>query len=268
MEQRSLERNMSSSVVHLQPPGAPEDRSPPRRSRRKTAMDDQKRSFLRMVSHELRTPLNSIIGFSEILSGELCGPLGAPQYKAYAEHVRQSGHKLLRLVNQVLEIARLEGHVTDLDICVEPLDHVFDDVQATLREEISARQVKVIVETDGHSPSVLADPRGLRTVLGNILQNAVTFSPQGGEVRINVELTSRNAEISISDQGEGIPKGDAARLLRPFQQGENTLTRTSEGAGLGLPIAQLYCSAMGGALRLESRPGNGLTAIISLKRAV
>ena len=90
-------------------------------------LDAQKRSFLRMVSHELRTPLNSIIGFSEIISKELCGPLGSPQYKEYADHVRQSGLKLLRLVNQVLEIARLEGHVTDLDRLPEPLDHAVDD---------------------------------------------------------------------------------------------------------------------------------------------
>src|SRR5258708_38318881 len=83
------------------------------------SLDDQKRSFLRMASHELRTPLNSIIGFSEIISREMAGPLGSPQYKEYAEHVRQTGLKLLRLVNQVLEIARLEGHVTDLDIAPE-----------------------------------------------------------------------------------------------------------------------------------------------------
>src|SRR4030081_2075407 len=85
-------------------------------TRRGGQLDDAKRSFLRMVSHELRTPLNSIIGFSEIISRELAGPLGSPQYKEYAEHVRQSGLKLMRLVNQVLEIARLEGHVTDIDL--------------------------------------------------------------------------------------------------------------------------------------------------------
>ena len=103
-------------------------------SRRRVAMDAQKRSFLRMVSHELRTPLNSIIGFSEIISRELCGPLGSPQYREYAEHVRQSGLKLLRLVNQVLEIARLEGHVTDLEPTPELLDHAVDDVLDQLRD--------------------------------------------------------------------------------------------------------------------------------------
>ena len=116
------------------------------------AMDAQKRSFLRMVSHELRTPLNSIIGFSEVISKELCGPLGSPQYKEYAEHVRQSGLKLLRLVNQVLEIARLEGHVTDLDPMPELLDHAVDDALDALREEINARRIRVVVADEGRLP--------------------------------------------------------------------------------------------------------------------
>src|SRR5581483_8426699 len=103
-------------------------------TRRHQAMDAQKRSFLRMVSHELRTPLNSIIGFSEIISKELCGPLGSPQYREYADHIRGSGMKLLKLVNQVLEIARLEGRATDLDRIAEPLDHAVDDVLEGLRD--------------------------------------------------------------------------------------------------------------------------------------
>jgi signal transduction histidine kinase len=91
-------------------------------ARRRAALDDRKRSFLRMVSHELRTPLNAVIGFSEILSRELYGPLGSPQYKEYAAIVHDSGLKLLKLVNQIVEIARLEGHVTDLDVAPEALD--------------------------------------------------------------------------------------------------------------------------------------------------
>src|SRR5215472_2982840 len=127
----------------------PEDTSMLVDPRRQAALDEQKRSFLRMVSHELRTPLNSIIGFSEIISKELCGPLGSPQYREYAEHVRQSGLKLLKLVNQVLEIARLEGHVTDLDPMPELLDHAVDDVLDTLREEASHRRVRIVVADEG-----------------------------------------------------------------------------------------------------------------------
>src|SRR5450432_726933 len=127
---------------------------PTARRRARLAMDAQKRSFLRMVSHELRTPLNSIIGFSEVISKELCGPLGSPQYREYAEHVRLSGLKLLRLVNQVLEIARLEGHVTDLDPTPELLDHAVDDVLDSLRDEISSKGIRINVQDEGRLPGV------------------------------------------------------------------------------------------------------------------
>jgi signal transduction histidine kinase len=231
---------------------------------RAAAMDEQKRSFLRMVSHELRTPLNSIIGFSEIISRELAGPLGSPQYKEYAEHVRQSGLKLLRLVNQVLEIARLEGHVTDLELAPELLDHAIDDVLDALRDEITARRIQVRVTDQGDLPAVIADPRGLRTVLTNLLQNAVTYSPEGGEVRIVARRLLGRVQIEIQDDGDGVEPQDIERLLRPFEQGQNALTRSTEGAGLGLPIVALLCQAMRGALRLISEPGRGLTAQVIL----
>jgi signal transduction histidine kinase len=235
----------------------------PRRSR--DGLDAQKRSFLRMVSHELRTPLNSIIGFSEIISKELCGPLGSPQYREYAEHVRQSGLKLLKLVNQVLEIARLEGHATDLEPIPELLDHAVDDVLDSLRDEIAARHVRVKVEDEGHLPAVLADPRAVRTVLANLLQNAVAYAPEGGEVRIGARRMHHGGVlIHIEDDGEGVDPADIPRLMRPFEQGQNALTRSTEGAGLGLPIVVLLCKAMGGALRLVSEPGRGLRAEVLL----
>jgi signal transduction histidine kinase len=230
-------------------------------------MDAQKRSFLRMVSHELRTPLNSIIGFSEVISKELCGPLGSPQYREYAEHVRQSGLKLLRLVNQVLEIARLEGHVTDLDPTPELLDHAVDDVLDALREEIHTRRIRISVADEGRLPGVVADPRGLRTVLTNLLQNAVTFSPEGGEVRLSARRIPGGVRIQIEDDGEGIDPEELPRLMRPFEQGQNALTRSTEGAGLGLPIVFLLCQAMGGGLRLASEPGSGLKAEVVLPAA-
>src|SRR5437868_434346 len=114
-------------------------------ARLEAAMDEKKHSFLRMVSHELRTPLNSILGFSEIISQELYGPLGAPQYKEYASIIRASGHRLLKLVNQVIEIARLEGHAMDLTPQAEVLDHALDDVLDGLRDEIKARQTEIVV---------------------------------------------------------------------------------------------------------------------------
>lgn len=236
--------------------------------RRRAALDDRKRSFLRMVSHELRTPLNAVIGFSEILSRELYGPLGAPQYREYAEIVHDSGLKLLKLVNQIVEIARLEGHVTDLDLAPEGLDEAIEDVVEQFRTESAQRQVTVTVPGAGTLPTVMADSRGLRTLLGNLLQNAIHHSPEGGEVCIYAQaLPGGLVEIALVDQGPGVEPEELPRLLRPFEQGGTTLTRTSEGAGLGLPIVDLLSRAMGGGLRLTSRPGAGLTAQVTLAEA-
>ncbi len=247
-----------------EPPSGASDRA---RARLDAAMDDQKRSFLRLVSHELRTPLNSILGFSEILSAELYGPLGAPQYKEYAGIIHGSGLKLLRLVNQVLELARLDGRATDFDARSEPIEPALDDVLVTLAPDLRVRGVSVHVADRGDLPSVMADSRGLRSVLFNLLQNAVTFSPEGGAVHVSVAAAGDDIEIRIQDAGEGVDPELLPRLMAPFEQGESPLTRRSEGAGLGLPISDLTCKAMGGRLRLDSNPGQGLTATVRLPAA-
>jgi signal transduction histidine kinase len=237
------------------------------RVRRSAILDDNKRSFLRMVSHELRTPLNSILGFSEIISQELYGPLGAPQYKEYAGIIRSSGQRLLKLVNQVIEIARLEGHAMDLTPHSEALDHALDDVLDGLREEIAARRTVVEVLDEGALPMVMADARGLRTVLTNLIQNACAYSPEGSRVTISARREDAEVEIRVVDCGPGLDPADIPRLLRPFEQGDNALTRRSEGAGLGLPIVDLLCQAMEGRLKLASTPGGGLTAVVRLPAA-
>ena len=234
------------------------------RARLEAAADEQKRSFLRMVSHELRTPLNSILGFSEILAAELYGPLGAPQYKEYAGIIHGSGQKLLKLVNQVLEIARLEGRSMDFEARSEPLEAALDDVLDGLRPDLDGRDVCILVQGRGELPNVFADPRGLRTVLSHLLQNAIAFSPDGGQVRVSALTTDGWVEIRIRDEGEGVDPDELPRLMEPFVQGENALTRKAEGAGLGLPIADLTCKAMAGRLRLSSAPGEGLTATVRL----
>ncbi|NBU26835.1 MAG: sensor histidine kinase [Caulobacteraceae bacterium] len=238
-----------------------------RKSRRQMALDDQKRSFLRMVSHELRTPLNAVIGFAEIISCELYGPLGAPQYKEYAEHIRQSGHKLLTLVNQVLEIARLEGHAVDLDLRPEPLDHALEDVLEQLKVEIRQTGLSIDIGDETALPNVLADGRGLRTILFNLLNNAITWSPQGGRISIAAAERLGMVEITIKDQGPGVDPADIPRLLRPFEQGQSALTRSTHGTGLGLPIVDALCQAMAGRLSIASVPGQGLSATVALPAA-
>jgi signal transduction histidine kinase len=257
---------MSQAASSRTPPargGSPLAKPPRRRASDDAALEDQRRSFLRLVSHELRTPLNSILGFSEILAEELYGPLGAPQYKEYAQIIQGSGHKLLKLVNQVLEIARLESRTQPVDLGAEALEGALDDVVGALHDK---RGVAVRIIGRGGLPNVLADPWGLRTVLTNLIQNAVAFSPDGGEVRVRATVRDDVVEIAIEDDGDGVDPADIPRLLKPFEQGENALVRRAEGAGLGLPICELTCRAMEGGLKLSSTPGKGLTALVTLKR--
>jgi len=261
---------MSSTARQTPRTPAPDD-TPDRReqllARRAEASDGAQRAFLRTVSHELRTPLNAIIGFSEIIAGELYGPLGAPQYREYAEHVRQSGYRLLKLVNQVLEIARLQGRVVDLDVRAEPLDHALDDVRDQLKEDMTAQRTILRIADDGALPSVVADPKGLRTLLANVIQNAVLYGPPGGTVDISARRRGAKVDIEVQDHGPGVDPAQIPRMLSPFEQGDNALTRTTQGAGLGLPIACLLAEAMGGQLRLMSPEGKGLRVCITLPAA-
>ena len=254
-----MSRAAHKTVVPFEPSAGP--------SVRQALVDEQKKSFLRMVSHELRTPLNAVIGFAEILSCELYGPLGAPQYKEYAEHIRASGHKLLSLVNQVLEIARLEGHAADMDLAPERLDHALEDTLEQLGSDLRETGVVIDISDDTALASVMADGRGLRTMLLNLLQNAVTWSPAGGVVRVSATERAGMIDIAIADSGPGVDPAEIPRLLKPFEQGQCALTRKTNGAGLGLPIVEALSGAMGGRLTIISAPGEGLTARLSLPAA-
>jgi signal transduction histidine kinase len=223
-------------IAIVSPPNPAATPAPAPVMRRHSPLDDRRRSFLRMVSHELRTPLNSVIGFSEIISRELYGPIGNTKYRDHAAVIRESGQKLLKLVNQVLEIARLDAGTADL----------------VLRPESATAAVKQAV----NSLELEAQARN------------IAFSPEGGVVHIDVRRRVDAVHFRITDQGEGLNPAELPRLMRPFEQGENALTRRSHGAGLGLPICQLLCQDMGGKLRLRTAPGKGLTALVRLSVAV
>lgn len=234
---------------------------------RRMAAEDSRRSFLRMVSHELRTPLNSIIGFSEIINHELCGPIGSPQYKEYAGLIGQSGHRLLKLVNQILDIVRLEGDNADLDLQPEALASLVDDAFCQVREEAEAQGAVLTTEGLDDLPDARADARAVQTALVNLLQNAIAVSSPGGRIAVRGRQEDGFVMLAVEDFGCGVRAEDLPRIIRPFEQGEHALTRRSEGAGLGLPIVRLLCEAMGGRLDLRSAPGEGFTATICLPMA-
>jgi len=229
------------------------------------SLDDQKLAFLRLISHELRTPLNSILGFSEILSAELLGPLGHPQYQEYAAIIGGSGKKLLKLVNQVLEIGRLQG--LTLEARPEPVEPALEGVLDQLAPEIAAQGVRTTLTAETPDLQALADAWGLRTVLSHLIHNAIAFSPEGGEVRLTVRRAAEFVDVLIEDDGPGFDPADLPRLMRPFEQGEAALVRRGEGAGLGLTIAELTCGAMGARLSLRPGRGGGTSARVRLPAA-
>jgi signal transduction histidine kinase len=245
---------------------APRAEFTPEHLRQAGSADDARRSFLRMVSHELRTPLNAIIGFSEIISSEMCGPI-SPQYREYGDIIRVSGHRLLKLVNQVLEIVKLESGALELDLRAEPLDGLFADALKVCVEDIEARDITVEIDLPSPAPAVLADARAIRTALVNLLQNAAAYAPAGGTVRLTGAVRGPLVQLSVSDNGDGLDPVEVPRLMRPFEQGENALIRRAEGAGLGWPVVDLICKTLGGAFEVRTAPGDGLDATITLRRA-
>jgi signal transduction histidine kinase len=192
--------------------------------------------------------------------------MSEPRYREHAELVRDAGLKLLKLVNDVVEVARLEAGVVDLDIHAEESLSIIDEVFKALRQEAGERGVSLTVE-ESESGWVLADSRGLQTALSHLVQNAIEASPEGGVVRLSLRRIGSMIALEVADDGPGVPIQDITRILRPFEQGQNALTRSTEGAGLGLPIARGLVQAMGGRLRLAAEPGQGLRATIYLPAA-
>ncbi len=239
----------------------------PRRAAGRVGEDAGARSFLRTVSHELRTPLNAVIGFSEIIARELHGPIGDPRYAEHARMVRDSGLELLALVNQILDIARLESGAMELDLQVEPVEEVVGEALVAAADAAAAKGVRLVPRIEPGAERVRADRRGVGAVLAALLSNATAASPEGGEVTLTVRRVGERVHFEVADAGPGIAPDELPRLMRPFEQGENALVRRSRGAGLGLPLARLFCHAMDGRLQLRTAPGVGVTATVRLPAA-
>jgi len=230
--------------------------------------DQAKRAFLRLMSHELRTPLNSIIGFAEILSQELYGPLGSPNYVEYAGIIRDSGSKLLNLFNNFIDIVRLEGGSNDYRPSVEPILPIFDEAVAKTRAMATARGVNLDVRAHDENQCASFDPRGLLASLDHLIHNAIDFAAPGDSVVIDavpIGETGETVEISVFNRGNAPHPDDIERLMRPFEQGSSDHNRIRQGAGLGWAIVRLNASAMGGEFIVQSVEGESLRAILRLK---
>jgi signal transduction histidine kinase len=224
-----------------------------------------KSEFLANVSHELRTPLNAILGFSEIMLHEQLGPLGEPRYREFARDIHDSGAHLLAIINDILDLSRIEAGTFAIDDEVVRVDVLFAAVQRLMRERAAKGGVAITVEVPPGLPPVRADERALKQILLNLLSNAVKFTPAGGHVALQARLDPDGGmALSVRDTGIGMAAADLPKALASFAQVDSSLTRKYEGIGLGLPISRALAELHGGRLELASAPGAGTTATVRL----
>jgi PAS domain S-box-containing protein len=223
-----------------------------------------KSEFLANVSHELRTPLNAILGFSEIMQMEMFGPLGAQQYHAYAKDVHDSGQYLLNIINDILDLSKIEaGRMELFPEAVEARD-IFEACLRRVSGRAQTSGVTLQSELPPALPKIRVDPRAAQQMLTNLLSNAVKFTPKGGRVMLAARQDGDQVELSVADTGIGIAAKDIAKVLEPFGQADNPLSRRQEGTGLGLPIVKALVEQSGGGFRLESKVDAGTTVTLRL----
>jgi two-component system cell cycle sensor histidine kinase PleC len=222
-----------------------------------------KSKFLANMSHELRTPLNAIIGFSEIMESGMFGALGADKYHEYCRDIRESGQYLLDVINDVLDMSKIEAGRLKLT----PEDVELDRILADAMRVVSARgQEKQLTLSSRIAPGIKfkADRRALKQIALNLLSNSVKFTPVNGRITVRGRRTRSCVTIAISDTGIGIPKDALRKLGRPFEQVESQLTKTHHGSGLGLAIAKSLTELHGGSMRIRSSVGKGTLVLVRL----
>jgi signal transduction histidine kinase/ActR/RegA family two-component response regulator len=225
------------------------------------AANRAKTDFLATMSHELRTPLNAVIGFSEMMMGQLFGPLGHDNYRGYVKDVYDSGTHLLDIINDILDIAKAESGAVELSEEVVDCHELVASACRLLRPRIDKAGLALTVAVPDDLPRLRADNRKLKQIFLNLLTNAIKFTPSAGRVVVEVWSESRiGLTISVRDTGIGIAKADLDHVLQPFAQVDSSLSRRHEGTGLGLPLVVIMMRQHGGALHLESELGKGTTA--------
>ncbi len=222
-----------------------------------------KSKFLANMSHELRTPLNAIIGFSEIMELAMFGPLGAEKYTEYSRDIRESGQYLLDVINDILDMSKIEAGGINLNPERVDLDGILADC---LRVIVGRANDKGLTLNSAVTPAIVltADRRALKQIVLNLLSNAVKFTPDRGAVTVRGRVRAGMVTIAISDNGIGIPKDALHKLGRPFEQVESQLTKRHPGSGLGLAIAKSLAELHGGTMCIRSVLGSGTTVVVRL----
>jgi signal transduction histidine kinase len=235
---------------------------------RSEAANRAKNDFLAIMSHELRTPLNAIIGFSEIISNQMFGPVGQTKYVDYATDIRSSGAHLLSIINDILDISKAEAGKLQLE--EEPIDPVeaLNRTMRMFRQRASELGVDLTFRVRDDIPWLIADPRLFNQVAINLTSNALKFTPEDGNVWVELSFDAAgDMVLSVKDTGIGIKASDKERIFEPFVQVEDAMSRTQQGTGLGLPLVRKIMSLHGGRIEIESIVGEGTTAYATFPKS-
>jgi len=239
--------------------------------RRAESANISKSRFLAQMSHELRTPLNAILGFSEVMKTEVFGEHAVPAYKEYSADIHNSGVHLLGLINEILDLSRIEAGRYELNEASVRLVGIVEDCHHLLKLRASNRGLTIHEMFEPDLPRLWADERAIRQVCLNLLSNAIKFTPQGGEIWLKVGWTASGGQyISVTDTGAGIPEEEIPVVLASFGQGSNSIKSAEQGTGLGLPIAKSLIELHGGTFTLKSklRIGTEVVATFPPERVV
>src|ERR1700674_390383 len=223
-----------------------------------------KSRFLAQMSHELRTPLNAILGFSEVMKGEIFGTHTVPMYKDYAADIHSSGVHLLNLINEILDLSRIEAGRYELNEEPVSLNRVVEDCHHLLKLRAGNRGITIHEMFEPDLPKLWGDERAVRQICLNLLSNAIKFTPQGGEIWLKVGWTASGGQyMSVKDTGPGIPEEEIPIVLASFGQGSNSIKSAEQGAGLGLPIAKSLVDLHGGSFVLKSKLRIGTEVVVT-----
>jgi GAF domain-containing protein len=233
------------------------------KSRQIEAANRHKSEFLANMSHELRTPLNAIIGFSEVLQERLFGELNDKQAE-YTSDILTSGQHLLSLINEILDLSKVEAGRMELELAPFDLPLAIDNARTFVRERAVKHGITLDVDVDNRLGEYVGDERKIKQILLNLLSNAVKFTPEGGRITITASKTENGAEISVSDTGIGISSEDQPKIFEEFRQVGSDSTHKVEGTGLGLTLAKKFVELHGGKIWVESEVGKGSTFTFTL----
>src|SRR5258708_1111402 len=223
-----------------------------------------KTEFLAHMSHELRTPLNAIIGFAEVIKDELFGPVGKPNYADYANDIHKSGQHLLELINDILDLSKLEAGKLELKETDISLSGLVEQTCMLMRNNARTSGVTIVIDAPESIPLIPPAERDLRQVILNFLSNALKFTPRGGTVTTRVRALPEGGLIfSVSDTGIGMDPEEVRTALMPFGQIDSMIARQHKGTGLGLPISKSLIELHGGRLSISSQPTKGTTLTVT-----